>query len=96
MRLYPEHVVLGEREAGRVDLLGLAVKISHHLPVGEEHHLRAGHVKGVAPVSPAVQQILETVELSLHYGVPAPLYMYFLLLLQLLQVPGKKKFLLCN
>ena len=78
--LDPELVVLGQWDALRVDLLNVVVKVSHHLPVGEEHHLRAGHVEGVAPVPAAGQQVLETVELSLDYGVPAPLYMYLLVI----------------
>ena len=82
---YPVLIILRQRERGRVDLLGFPVEAVHQLLVGGEHNLRAGHVEGVAPVPAAGQQVLETVELSLDYGVPAPLYMYLLLLLQLLR-----------
>ena len=48
--LDPALVVLGQREAGGVDLLGLLVEAVHQLPVGPDHHLGAGQVQGVAPV----------------------------------------------
>ena len=36
------------------------------LPVGEQHHLGAGHVQGVGPVPPVVHEVLQAVELRLH------------------------------
>ena len=81
----PNFFLCWRSEAGREYRLPRLVQAVDQLPVGEEHHLGAGHVEGVAPVPAAGQQVLETVELSLDYGVPAPLYMYLLLLLQLLR-----------
>ena len=68
----PNFFLCWRSEAGREYRLPCLVQAVDQLPVGEEHHLGAGHVEGVAPVPAVVQKVAETVELCLDYGELSP------------------------
>ena len=70
--LDPFEIMDGHWKALSVDLPQVGAEVSHELPVGEEHHLGAGQVQGVGPGPPVVQEVLQAVELSLHYGELTP------------------------
>ena len=47
----------------------------HQLLVSGYHHLRAGHVDGVGPVSAAVHELGETQLLGLNNGIVTPVHL---------------------
>ena len=55
-----------------MDLPNVGTEVGHQLPVGQEHHLGAGHVQGVGPAPAVVHEVLEAVELRLHNGKLTP------------------------